>query len=293
MDALTETFPQGLVCLDLETTGLSPLVDEITEVAAIKWVPGKPESLFHTLINPQKPIPEKIIRINNITDLMVKNSPTISQVLPNLLSFMGNLPLVAHNAQFDLGYLMVTAHKNGREFPGNQVYCSYLMSRKALPHLPSHGLASLAHSLKIPPFTHHRALEDAKVCLKIFAHCLTVMSPGQRKALKPAFTTQPYQSLKPMDQFPDIPPCLSHFLTHIHNQTPLLIKYSGGSIKLPYRPVKPTSLLPLPHGIVLYSLCLVSNQYKSFLVKKIKEVREGTDHEIEQLIQRGKEFIKK
>src|SRR5690606_3617822 len=106
LQTLLRFFPQGLVAFDLEMTGLSPLLDKIIEIAAIKILPDGQIESFHTLVNPLIEIPKKTTEFHMITDEMVKDAPTLKRPLKNFIEFYGNLPLVAHNAQFDVGFLI-------------------------------------------------------------------------------------------------------------------------------------------------------------------------------------------
>ena len=93
------------VVFDTETTGLAPSRDRIIELAAIRFVSGVPTEIFETFITPEKPISPEASAINHVTDEMVAEAPTISQVLPSLESFVGKSPLVAHNLAFDLKFI--------------------------------------------------------------------------------------------------------------------------------------------------------------------------------------------
>ena len=93
------------VVFDTETTGLAPSKDRIVELAAIRFVDGIPTEVFDTFINPEKTIPAEASAINHITNEMVKDAPTISEVLPSFEAFVGKSPLVAHNLEFDLKFL--------------------------------------------------------------------------------------------------------------------------------------------------------------------------------------------
>lgn len=100
-----KTKADEFIVFDTETTGLSPAKDRILEIGAIKFKDGAPVEKFHTYINPGRPIPEDASAINKITDEMVSDSPTISQILPTFEAFLGESPLVAHNMEFDLKFL--------------------------------------------------------------------------------------------------------------------------------------------------------------------------------------------
>ncbi|MEN8241440.1 MAG: 3'-5' exonuclease, partial [Chloroflexota bacterium] len=95
----------SIVAIDLETTGLDSKTDTIIEIGAIRFNNRRIEEEFSTLINPQRPISNFITRLTGITNLMVQNSPTIDEVLPELADFVGDLPILGHNVKFDVGFL--------------------------------------------------------------------------------------------------------------------------------------------------------------------------------------------
>ena len=286
---LLEKFPRGLVCLDLETTGLSPLVDKVIELAALKIRPTGKREVFHTLINPQIPITQKTINIHHITDDMVQKAPTIAQVLSAFLDFVGPLPILAHNAKFDLGFLTFAAHTHGFSFKGNDIYCSCQFARRAVPEFTHYGLAHLATSFQLPSFQHHRALADAETALQVFALLLKKAPHLSLKKHSWQFNTSEYKFLEKIE----LPLIIRRFLDQIFTQTPLLIRYRGGSLRMDYRPIRPSSLLPLPSGPVLYGLCLVSGYYKSFSLKKITDIKLVDEIELDYLVSRGKAQLKR
>ncbi|WP_053242041.1 exonuclease domain-containing protein [Clostridium sp. DMHC 10] len=98
----TKEVFNDFVSLDFETTGLSANIDKIIEVAATKYCNGKIVDEFHSLIYPEIHIPSRITKINNIDDSMVNGCPRISEIVPKLLEFIGDLPIVAHNASLIL-----------------------------------------------------------------------------------------------------------------------------------------------------------------------------------------------
>lgn len=93
------------VVFDTETTGLAPSKDRIIELAAIRFVDGQPVEWFETLVNPEKEIPTEATAVNGITNEMVVDAPTISQILPSFEEFVGSSSLVAHNLEFDLKFI--------------------------------------------------------------------------------------------------------------------------------------------------------------------------------------------
>ena len=116
------------VVVDLETTGLNPETDKIIELSAIKYKNREIESKFSTLINPKIHISPKITEITDINDDMVKNSPYIENILPSFAEFVGDLPLVAHNARFDIQFLNCILKKRGG-FIDNEIIDTLSISR--------------------------------------------------------------------------------------------------------------------------------------------------------------------
>ncbi|MCL2859657.1 MAG: PolC-type DNA polymerase III [Oscillospiraceae bacterium] len=153
--------------LDIETTGLSYRTEKITEIAAVKIKDGKIIDEFTCFVNPERPIPTRITEITNITDDMVKNAETIEQIIPKFLDFIGETTLVAHNANFDLGFLRYNAEKIGLSI--NNTYVDTVALAKGLfPNFPKYKLGVIAENLKIQVEVAHRALDDVMTLIKIF-----------------------------------------------------------------------------------------------------------------------------
>lgn len=155
------------VVFDIETTGLSSKLDKITEIGAVKISDGKIIDQFSSLINPHIPIPEKITELTGITDEMVKDAPSINEVLPKFLSFIENKPIVAHNASFDVGFIRENANKLGLAL-SNPAIDTLKLARVLLKNLKKHKLDIIAKELDIKLDNHHRAVDDAKATAEIF-----------------------------------------------------------------------------------------------------------------------------
>ena len=159
----------GVTVFDLETTGLSPSYgDRITEIGAIKLVGNKLCGVFQTLINPERNIPEKIVEITGITNEMVADKPTISQVLPLFMDFIGDDTLVAHNAKFDTSFLRYELKECGinKNF---ETYCTLLASRKEVKTSANFKLSTLKNHFNLKPMgAMHRALSDAYVTAQLY-----------------------------------------------------------------------------------------------------------------------------
>ncbi|MCR9203174.1 MAG: exonuclease domain-containing protein [Halobacteriovoraceae bacterium] len=274
---LLAEFPNGIVAIDIETTGLSPLLDRVIELAAYKVKDGKVE-VWEELFDPKIEIPQNTVDIHGISQDMVEGKPTLESLWDDFHTFCEDLPIVAHNAKFDVGFLVFATHQMKKNFGEREVYCSVKASRRAFPSMENHKLGTLAKSLKIGLENHHRASDDALACLSIFNQAIK-FGPKER-VLKDSrlFNTKDFH----LDTLNKLPQRLSPLKKKVERQTVVDIKYKGGSHKGKFRPVKPISLLPLPGGNVLYALCLLSNLHKSFALHKISDVKELSADEIAQ-----------
>lgn len=259
----------------METTGLSPLIDRIIEIAAIK-VTKDGITTLDSLIDPNIPIPEFTTAIHGIKDQDVVGKPSLADFLPQFKEFIGNLPLIAHNAKFDAGFIVFAAHQLHFELTQNDFYCTVKASRTAFPELPNHKLGTVASELDLPLENHHRAADDALASLLLFNKALG----GQwaKKVLKNSYMFKLSDFKR--NKFPPLPKKLEPLKKKVETQTVVDIKYKGGSHKGQFRPIKPVALLPMPEGNILYGLCLLSNLYKSFSLSKIQDIKELSADEI-------------
>ena len=157
------------VVFDLETTGIHPSVDKVVEISAIKVIGGFVDSEFSTLVNPERHIPLAATEVNNITDQMVKDSPTFDIALKDFLKFEGDYVLVGHNIQlFDLKFLYRDAVNYWDQTVGNDYIDTLPLSRKYLPELRHHSLLDLAAYYNIKIKDAHRALGDCRMNQRVF-----------------------------------------------------------------------------------------------------------------------------
>ncbi|MDY3618654.1 PolC-type DNA polymerase III [Agathobaculum sp.] len=168
-----EPLDGTFIVFDLETTGLNPASEEITEIAAVRVVGGEIRDSFQTYVNPHKPIPEEITKLTGISDETVADAPELREAVPKFLAWAGEgaYPLVAHNAGFDMGFLRAACKRLAHE-PTFTSIDTLEMSRLMLPHLHKFKLNILAKELQVGPFEHHRASEDAAVLGRIFVKLL-------------------------------------------------------------------------------------------------------------------------
>ncbi|HZK09813.1 MAG TPA: PolC-type DNA polymerase III, partial [Clostridia bacterium] len=159
-----------IVVIDFETTGLNTKTDKIIEIGAVKLDGDKIVETFSELINPHISLPSKITKITGITDAMLNGKPSIEQVMPDFLKFVGNCPIAAHNASFDMGMLESELERQSITLDVAQID-TLALSRKLYPMLKSHRLKSLCRHLNVSLQNAHRAFDDARAT----AQCLSKM----------------------------------------------------------------------------------------------------------------------
>lgn len=165
-------IPSGFAALDIETTGLSPSFCGIVEIAALKVLPDGTVEAFQTLVNPRCFIPRAVTAIHGITDDMVRGQPTAEGVAPQLLEFVGTMPLVLHNAPFDMGFLNPLIKSLGLQWSSPALFDTLPLSRKAFPGLRSYSLENLSRFFDFDAGGHHRALADCRYCAQLFQRIL-------------------------------------------------------------------------------------------------------------------------
>ncbi len=165
------TFEDEFIVFDIETTGLSPANCKITEIGAVKIKNGEVLERYNSFVNPRCEIPEEIVKLTGITQAMVENERGIEEVLPEFLDFVGDRMLIAHNAEFDTGFIRVAA--NELNIPFENAYLDTVgLSRFLNKDLKSHKLDVLAKHYELGDFNHHRACDDAEMLSLIFFRML-------------------------------------------------------------------------------------------------------------------------
>lgn len=167
---LSQTF----IVFDLETTGFSNKNDKITEIGAVKVENFKIVDRFSQLINPEKDISYKVQELTGITNDLIKDKPTIEEILPKFIEFIGDSVLVAHNADFDMGFMQQKCREQNIEFKNTSVD-TLTLARTLLPHMKRFRLNLIAKELGIPLLNHHRAVDDAEATAHIFIKFLEMI----------------------------------------------------------------------------------------------------------------------
>lgn len=161
------------VIVDLETTGASPTGGNgITEIGAVKVHGGELVGEFSTFVNPGIALPEFITNLTGITDQMLADAPTITEVFPSFLEFVGphsEVFLVAHNAPFDMGFLKAAARATGNSWPKYKVLDTVSLARLLVGYdeINNYKLGTLATFFNTDVAPNHRALDDAKATVEV------------------------------------------------------------------------------------------------------------------------------
>ena len=246
-------FDDEFVVFDIETTGLSAMTCKITEIGAVLVRNGEVLKVFSTFVNPEGHIPEEITELTGITDDMVSDAPSQGDAVKAFIEFVGKRTVVAHNANFDMGFIRRAAENAGIHF--DPPYLDTLsMSRFLNPELKNHKLDTLVDFYRLGDFNHHRACDDAEVTAKIFCKMTeklagesiyTVRQMSESMAEK----TDPHK-LRPY-----------HIILLVKNPTGLKNLYkivSNGYLKYYYRHprIPKTELVDLREGLVIGSACI-------------------------------------
>lgn len=164
-----DSYIENYVLFDLETTGISCRSDDVIEISALRVRNGQVTECFSSLVDPGRPIPWAASRVNNITDDMVAGEPTMEEILPQFLEFVGEDVLAGHNiARFDLNFLYRDSMVRFGLLPGNDYVDTLLFARQSLPGLPSYALTALAEHYGLTTQGAHRALNDCRMNQQVF-----------------------------------------------------------------------------------------------------------------------------
>ncbi len=171
------------VVFDIETTGFSPVSNRIIEIGAVKVSGGEIVDRFSTFVNPQVPIPFEIQKLTGIQDDMVMDAPVIEEILPRFLEFSEGCVMVAHNANFDMSFIMENCRRQG--FDDRFTFVDTMqISRTLLVDQAKHTLDAVCKTLGISLENHHRAVDDAEATAHIFVKFIKMLAEEKVFTLK-------------------------------------------------------------------------------------------------------------
>ena len=164
----------SFVTLDLEATGSNEKRDQIIEIGMVKIKNLKIVGQLHFLIKPKINIPPFVQKLTTITPKDLTQAPAIEDVMEEILTFIGESIVVAHNISFDLPFLNSVLKRMDRPILTNPSLCTLTMSQHLIPHILSSNLKYMSSLFQLPPFKAHRALDDAKACALLLLHFLNL-----------------------------------------------------------------------------------------------------------------------
>ena len=170
-DSRGQSLDSTFVVFDIETTGFSAVNDRIIEIGAVKVENGMITEKFSEFVNPERPIPFEIEKLTSINDRMVEDAPNISVILPKFMDFCGGSVLVAHNADFDTGFIRHNCEVLG--LPYDYTYVDTLgIARSFLEGLKNYKLDTVVEAMGCTLGNHHRAVDDAGATADVFVRFL-------------------------------------------------------------------------------------------------------------------------
>ena len=264
------SFDEEFVAFDLETTGLSSRTDTIIEIGAVIMKEGKEIDRFQTFVAPGRKLDPKIIELTGITDSMLLGAPTIEQALPKFLEFVGQRVLVAHNSDFDTGFIRAACERLGLPYHYTAAD-TLILSQNLLPQLNKFKLDIVANALSLPEFNHHRAADDAAVCGSIMARLLKKLEEEHDvhtlQSINPVMATMRAQSRVDNRQ-------ARHIILFAKNQQGLRNLYhliSDANLKHFRRGVPripKSELMALREGLIIGSACEAGELFQAILAHK-------------------------
>jgi DNA polymerase-3 subunit epsilon len=220
---------QRFAVVDLETTGISPTSDAITEIAALLIDDGRVVERWQSLVNPGVVIPPEIQVLTGITNHMVRNAPPFSALVETIRAKLEGRIFVAHNARFDYGFIKNAFRREGMKFTAD-VLCTVRLSRRLDPDVREHGLDAVAARHRLTVENRHRAMGDAELCWQFLAHMV-----GERgevevsAAMRALLRTPSYPAQLDASALAALPDGPGVYIFHGVNDLPL---YIGKSVNL-------------------------------------------------------------
>jgi DNA polymerase III epsilon subunit family exonuclease len=260
------------VAFDLETTGLFAGACRIVEAAAVRFRgDGTELARLERLVNPGCTIPWQAMRVHGITDAMVRGQPTIAQVLPEFLEFLGadDTLLLAHNARFDIGFLAADVAKLGLAAPSHAVLDTLAIARRRLPGLRNHRLETVAAYFRVPA-GRHRALADSLAVKEAFLR-MTELPPAVAACEELTSLCRPNYFRHPQPKLP-APSGEDRLQQAIAGNQRITIVYDGGTKGQQRRPITPRKII-LTRGVsYVVAYCHLDAMEKTYRLDRIREV---------------------
>lgn len=274
VNANDRDLDQTFVVFDIETTGLSPHSDNLTEIGAVKVQNCEIVDSFSTFVNPKMDISYQIQELTRITNEMVKDAPSLEEALPKFLEFAKDSVLVAHNADFDIGFIYQKCQQLGLEYNFEKVD-TLTLARIINTNLKRFSLDKVCKEMGVVLAGHHRAVNDAQATAEVFIKYLEIFKKkgiNKLSDVNRVYGKVDYEKLRP-----------SHATIYAQNQTGLKHLYqliTDSHIEHLYgnpRILK-SLLLEKREGLIVGSACSSGELYNAV-------VRHKSEKEIEKILE--------
>lgn len=274
VNANDRDLDQTFVVFDIETTGLSPHSDNLTEIGAVKVQNCEIVDSFSTFVNPKMDISYQIQELTRITNEMVKDAPSLEEALPKFLEFAKDSVLVAHNADFDTGFIYQKCQQLGLEYNFEKVD-TLTLARIINTNLKRFSLDKVCKEMGVVLSGHHRAVNDAQATAEVFIKYLEIFKKkgiNKLSDVNRVYGKVDYEKLRP-----------SHATIYAQNQTGLKHLYqliTDSHIEHLYgnpRILK-SLLLEKREGLIVGSACSSGELYNAV-------VRHKSEKEIEKILE--------
>ena len=262
----------SFVAFDLETTGLTPVVDRIVEIGAVRFRAGEVLDTFQTLMDPKMPITPGASATNGITDDMVKGQPTIEEVLPRFMDFLGQDIPVAHHAPFDVGFLTYDISRLNLIPADRPVLDTCAIPKRLFPQAHGYSLEHLVAFLNLPAGFLHRALADAEACMRLFNRCVAEMGGPEQITLKEILELNgPPLSLCSGEIVLDEP--FQPLKKALESGADVEIRYQDVRGNISVRRITPLSIGLFRGTAMIEAFCHLRNDKRNFRLDRIVEIR--------------------
>jgi DNA polymerase III epsilon subunit family exonuclease len=252
--------------LDCETTGLSPRYgDKICEIALLKVRGGEVQESYQTLVNPGRPISPGAMAVNGITDAMVKDAPSFSEIAEKLIRIIGDSVIVAHNAKFDLGFLS-TQFQNARIPLFDNVVIDTLLLARRHYHFPSNSLGNICTFLNFSVKDEHRAMGDVVLTRMVLERFLADLKERGIATLEEIISLQGGLLVLQRNGEISLPPLLDEVL---RSRSKVRINYISANRRESIRVIEPLEVTSLGDYLYLLAFCHLRQEKRTFRLDRI------------------------
>ena len=260
----------------METTGLIAGVDRVVELAAVVFSGDEVGEAFSSLVNPGVPMPAAVTKVTGITDRMLAGAAAPAGPLADFLRLLDQGTGVAHNAVFDVGFVLAEAQEAGLPLPRRPVLDTRRLARAAFPGRFSYGLGYLGRELGLDTTAAHRALADAHACRSLFRACCRQLSQNAGPSAPSPSEEDLARLSGPLDFQDHAPrePGIARLMKRaIDAGSAVHIRYRSSDGETTERLVMPLSFTCVGGAPAVNAFCTLRNENRTFFLGSIREAR--------------------